>query len=464
MAMTSAFAIEVNDTDRGPPEIQDAPTAVPAFIGYTERTADAVGAPLVNRPKPVSSWAEFERVFGGPAAPDIEVDATVNPDTAAVNVKVSPPRVAFLLAHAVQHYFANGGQQCVVVSVGGYATGAVALGDTQTGLLGGLQALQLTHGITLIVIPEMVMLDDAGYSKLAQDTLQHCAELQDRFAILDVRQGDQAKTPARLASDRALFGPANARLGYGAAYYPWLRTTLHHAMAADDTRVLVRLQGAAAVPLATLRLSQAAVYSAAKASLRAQTVVLPPSAAIAGAYATTDRERGVWSAPANRTLHEVLEPMVPLSTQHTEPLLQDGVGGKSINVVRSIPGRGVMVWGARTLAGNDSEWRYVPVRRFVSTVQANIKLGAAWVAFEPNDAPTRASLVRQVETYLSTKLRSGAFQGKKPEQAYYVRCGLGQTMTPADVKAGRIQLELGMALLRPAEFIILKLTLATMQA
>jgi uncharacterized protein len=226
----------------------------------------------------------------------------------------------------------------------------------------------------------------------------------------------------------------------------------------------VQVNGATLVPLASLRLSQAQVYNAVKAALRAQTVVLPPSAAVAGAFATTDRERGVWKAPSNRRLHDVLEPMVAVTATQQESLAMDAIAGRSINTVRSLPGHGILVWGSRTLAGHDNEWRYVPVRRFFNSVETAVKTGTAWVASEPNNTKTWTTLKASLEAYLLNLWQHGALQGSKQQQAFFVKCGLGQTMTAADVAAGRLHLEIGLAVLRPAEFISLKVTLATMRA
>jgi uncharacterized protein len=465
--MTTSFkspGVYLAENDGQRPVIAQLETALPAFIGYTERAADSSGVDRTRKPTPITSVADFERTFGGPAVPALEVAATLDQGTDLARATVSPPKNPFLLAHAVQHYFANGGQRCVVVSVGAYAEGGVVLGDTQRGLRSGLEVVRADAFITLIVIPEAVLLDEAGYSSLVQAMLEQCAELQNRFALLDLREGDQAKSPERVARDRKQWGPQHLRLRYGAAYHPWLRTTMHHPLAPSDAGVQVRLNGAEPVPLAPLKQAQPSVYNAVKAALTAQTVVLPPSAALAGLCAATDRERGVWKAPANRSLRDVLEPMVALNPPQQELLALDAAQGRSINVILSFPGRGSVVWGARTLAGNDNEWRFVPVRRFFNGVEASIKAGTAWLAFAPNEKNTWSKLSDSVETFLTDLWRHGALQGAQPKQAFFVKCGLGPTMTKADVAAGRLILEVGLAVLKPAEFITFRITLVTMQA
>ena len=183
---------------------------------------------------------------------------------------------------------------------------------------------------------------------------------------------------------------------------------------------------------------------------------VPPSGAIAGIYAKVDNLRGVWKAPANVTLSSVREPTVPIDFFDQEELNVDVVAGKSINAIRTFTGKGVMVWGARTLAGNDNEWRYVPVRRFFNMVEESIMKSTGWAVFEPNDANLWTKLKGMIDNYLIQKWREGALQGAVPEDAFFVKVGLGETMMAQDILEGRLIIEIGMAVVRPAEFIILK--------
>ncbi len=165
----------------------------------------------------------------------------------------------------------------------------------------------------------------------------------------------------------------------------------------------------------------------------------------------------VWKAPANISLNSVISPTVPISDADQQSLNVDVNAGKSINAIRTIPGRGTLIWGARTLAGNDNEWRYVAVRRFFNMVEASVKKSTAWVVFEPNAAPLWTKVKHMIENYLIQKWREGALMGAKAEHAFFVNIGLGQTMTAQDIAEGRMIVEIGMAAVRPAEFIILKL-------
>ncbi len=183
---------------------------------------------------------------------------------------------------------------------------------------------------------------------------------------------------------------------------------------------------------------------------------IPPSGAIAGVYASTDRERGVWKAPANVSLNAVIGPAVKITSEDQTSLNVDVTAGKSINIIRSFMGKGTLVWGARTLAGNDNEWRYVNVRRLFNFVEESVKKATEQFVFEPNDANTWVKVQAMIENFLYTLWRQGALQGVKPEHAYYVAVGLGKTMTPLDILEGRMIIEIGMAAVRPAEFIILK--------
>jgi phage tail sheath protein FI len=183
---------------------------------------------------------------------------------------------------------------------------------------------------------------------------------------------------------------------------------------------------------------------------------VPPSGAVAGVYAFVDRTRGVWKAPANVSLASVIAPTVALDYYDQEDLNVDVNGGKSINAIRTFTGAGVLIWGARTLAGNDNEWRYVSVRRFFNMVEESLKKSTAWAVFEPNDANLWTKVKGMIDNYLIQKWRDGALVGSTPDKAFFTSVGLGATMTAQDILEGRLIIEIGMAVVRPAEFIILR--------
>lgn len=182
---------------------------------------------------------------------------------------------------------------------------------------------------------------------------------------------------------------------------------------------------------------------------------VPPSGAVAGVYAATDRTRGVWKAPANVGLKSVVGPAVKIDNKEQEDLNVHPTG-KSINAIRTFTGRGTLVWGARTLSGNDNEWRYVSVRRFYNMVEESVKKATEPFTFENNDKNTWVKVKAMIENYLVLQWRAGALQGAKPEEAFFVHVGLGETMTGLDILEGRMIVEIGLAVVRPAEFIILR--------
>lgn len=183
---------------------------------------------------------------------------------------------------------------------------------------------------------------------------------------------------------------------------------------------------------------------------------LPPSGAIAGVYAQVDNNTGVWKAPANVSLASTNRPWVKIDDKEQEDLNVDVNAGKSVNAIRSFAGKGTLVWGARTLAGNNNEWRYVSVRRTFIMVEQSVKLSTNWAVFEPNTSITWIKVKAMIVNYLTNLWKQGALAGSSPEEAFFVNIGLGVTMTPVDILEGRMNVEIGMAVVRPAEFIILK--------
>ncbi len=197
-------------------------------------------------------------------------------------------------------------------------------------------------------------------------------------------------------------------------------------------------------------------YNAIKAELDKVRVNIPPSSAMAGVYARVDSDRGVWKAPANVSVKYVVKPTQKINNELNGRLNIDATAGKSINAIRSFTGKGVIVWGARTLAGNDNEWRYVPVRRFFNMVEESVKKATEQFVFEPNDANTWVKVKAMIENFLINQWKAGALAGAKAEDAFYVRVGLNQTMTAQEILNGVMNVEIGMAVVRPAEFIVLK--------
>jgi phage tail sheath protein FI len=430
-----------------PPSVAEVETAIPAFIGYTEKAMKVAADDLHLKPTKIYSFKEFESHYGLPPADAIAVTFTA----ASGAVAVTEPAVTYLLYYSVKMFFDNGGGQCYIVSVGTY--GAPAAIDAAR-LQDGLDAVALEDEPTLIVIPEAVKLSSADYTALVTAVLQQCGTLKDRFGIFDIRSGDTALDAAAQLANRGFFG--NNNLKYGAAYYPFLRTTMNYFVNEGETNVDVAVDGGAAVDLTTLKTGNTAAYNAVKTALKDHFIVLPPSGAVAGVYAAVDTSRGVWKAPANVSLADVIEPVVKLDNARQDDLNIDATTGKSINALRAFAGKGTLVWGARTLAGNDNEWRYISVRRFFNMVEESVKKSTYWAVFEPNDANTWVKVRGMIENYLTQKWREGALAGATTKDAFFVRCGLGTTMSAQDILEGRMIVEIGMAVVRPAEFIILR--------
>jgi len=210
--------------------------------------------------------------------------------------------------------------------------------------------------------------------------------------------------------------------------------------------------------LASIQSTNTALYNQIKAAMNQQRVVLPPSAAVAGIYAQVDRERGVWKAPANVSVAAVIGPVTKITHADQEDLNIDPTAGKSINAIREFTGKGTLVWGARTLAGNDNEWRYVSVRRLFNMIEESAQKATAFAVFEPNDATTWLKVKAMIDSFLYGLWERGALAGSTAKAAYFVNVGLGKTMTPQHVLEGLMIVEIGVAAVRPAEFIILRFT------
>ncbi|MDM1819179.1 phage tail sheath subtilisin-like domain-containing protein (plasmid) [Serratia marcescens] len=186
------------------------------------------------------------------------------------------------------------------------------------------------------------------------------------------------------------------------------------------------------------------------------TTDIPPSGAVAGAYARVDRQRGVWKAPANVDIIGAT-PKYKVSDD-VAGTCNVPAGGRAINVIRAFRGTGPLIWGARTLSAQADTWRYVPVRRLFNAAERDIRMAMSMALFEPNSAPTWERVRGAVESYVHGLWQQGALLGESPQQAYFVQIGLGTTMTQTDINQGRMIVKVGLAAVRPAEFIVLQLT------
>jgi len=432
--------VYIEEISTFPPSVAEVSTAIPAFIGNTEKAVRGEEE-LTKKPTRISSILDYETIFGGAEPTALEITS----DDEGQIQPFTPPEIKYLMYYALRLYFDNGGGSCYIVSVGNYETPGTADDFTE-----GLNSLKKEDEPTLIILTDAVKLEDADYNSLCQAALMQCNELGDRFAIFDVKAKEGEENPQ---TDAETFrtGIGTDYLKYGAAYYPYLQTSLTYHYTDDS----VTLNGTA-LGEDSVKKEQTELYNKVKAEITKKRIVLPPSAAVAGVYARVDRDRGVWKAPANVSLASVIAPTFKVTNEEQENLNVDPNAGKSINAIRSFIGKGTLIWGARTLAGNDNEWRYIPVRRLFNLVEESLQKATAFVVFESNNAITWLKVKTMIETYLESLWRQGALAGSTPEQAFFVNVGLGKSMTTQDILEGRLIVEIGLAAVRPAEFVILK--------
>jgi phage tail sheath protein FI len=416
----------VEEIAKFPPSVAQVETAIPAFIGYTEKGPK-------NEPTRISSMLEYETLFGKAKNEGFSFDivaATADtPRTVTASLSPSP----FKMYYAMQMYFANGGGPCYIVSVASdYPSAGVKLVD----LKAGLDTLEKEDEPTLIVFPDAESLGADAYV-LYNQALDQAEDMKDRFVIMDV--------VGTVGNFRA--GVTKA-LKYGAAYHPKLETVLSYSY---DSAITVNGQ-----TLEYWKTHDSELYNLAKNAMESKRVVMAPSSSMAGVYAKVDSTSGVFKAPANVGLNYVVAPTEKISHEDQESLNVDPTSGKSINAIRSFTGKGTLVWGARTLDGNSNEWRYISVRRLFNMVEESVKKATERFVFEPNTANTWIRVQTMIENFLNQQWQDGALAGSKPEEAYYVSVGLNKTMSAQDILEGRMNIEIGMAAVRPAEFIVLR--------
>jgi phage tail sheath protein FI len=352
----------------------------------------------------VNNWSEFCRIF-------------------APNATAGTP-----LSNAVYSFFLNGGSRCWIVNLGD--NGPIS------GRGRGLDMLAVIDEIAMIAAPGRT--DMASYDAL----LSAAENLGDRVALLDGpdhadsveqltrvgaetttttttpaagEEGETATAPRGRSTPavRAGLRARKSERGYGAYYFPWIKTRDPFA---PDTVVDV-----------------------------------PPSGAVAGICARTDAERGVHKAPANAVVRGALGLTQLIGKQDQELLNPNGV-----NCLRMFTRDGVLLWGARTLADSASEWRYLNVRRLFNMIEESIGRSTTWVVFEPNDRPLWKAIRRDVSAFLTLLWRQGALMGRTPDEAFFVKCD--EETNPTDViDAGQVVTLVGLAPVKPAEFVIFRI-------
>jgi phage tail sheath protein FI len=313
------------------------------------------------------------------------------------------------LAHAVYGFFNNGGTRCWVARL-------AAAGDLADKLDDVLQRFEAIDEIAIVAAPMPPTVDAAALNAVHAALVAHCEGMEDRVAVLDGTR-DIAQDNLVISADATgIWRPTSAK-GYGAFYFPWIEVA--DPLGDPGARVAV-----------------------------------PPSGHVAGIYSRSDAERGVHKAPANEVVLGALGVRYAVSKA-----LQGALNPRGVNCIRGFDGT-VKVYGARSLASDsqgDPEWSYVNVRRLVNYLRESIDEGTQWVVFEPNAPELWSKIRRNVSAFLTTVWASGALLGVTPEQAFYVRCD--ETTNPQEVRdLGRVVAEVGVAIVKPAEFVIFRLS------
>lgn len=482
--------VYVEEVSNLAPSVASVATAIPAFLGYTEKGT-------AYEPKAIRSYLEYVAEFGG--APEIEYVPKAEGTTVGTlnNGK-------FVMANAVRMYFDNGGGKCYIVSVGSYKSTTSKehfIGNAGQNITGGLPAIEAVDEVTLLACPDaaLIFTNPTDLGDIQKKMLAQCAKTMDRFAILDAVKGTGSDNFTTFKTN-----VGNDNLSYGAAYYP----NLVHSYDADikpasianylmdnnkDLATAVKEMPEKLEAVKTAEAAKAAgkkfeevkidqaqkdlydfytkltstdeldlkaakantLYKDALAALQDMASEITPSGAVLGAIVSTDANFGVWKAPANISLAAVKDVKEALSSADQEDLNVDADTGKNINCIRKFFGKGIIVWGARTLDGFSDEWRYIPVRRLFNYIEESVQKSTMWAVFEPNDENTWVKIKCQIANFLTNIWRQGALVGATPEDAFFVNVGVPTTMTADDVKNGRMIVEVGIAASRPAEFITL---------
>ncbi|MDR1632379.1 MAG: phage tail sheath subtilisin-like domain-containing protein [Dysgonamonadaceae bacterium] len=486
MAVMKTPGVYIVEKNAFPNSVVEVATAIPAFIGYTEKAVNG-NKSLLNQPWRITSMAEFRTYFGNAPLPKFVIeDSGAVANALLFNSKyyIVKRQDAFTLYYNMLLFYANGGGPCYIVSVGDYS----AEGIDKAKLEAGIEPLIKEQEPTMVVIPEAVNLaEKEDCYALQQAILNHCGNvMKNRFALLDIYDGEKdRKHPDGDVVNAFREAIGSNFLDYGAAYYPFLNTSIVQENELSflnlDVKKLKELLdeelNASAMPEAKMKQAQQYIDSLEKdltdvenatlhkvlsqisplytqiiKEMRLSLNLLPVSAAMAGVYTLVDNSKGVWKAPANLSIATVVSPTVNISHEEQEDL-NVPISGKSVNAIRFFTGEGVKVWGARTLDGNSLDWRYVNVRRTLIMLEESVKNAAKAYVFDPNVAATWVNVKSMISNFLNGIWKRGGLAGAVPDDAYSVYVGLGETMTPEDILEGIMRITVLVAIARPAEFI-----------
>jgi len=368
----------------------------------TTKFVDFTVPTAVEKPVLITNWTQFTKAFG-----DIVGDPNAAATTDATPAVDEGHR---RLAHAVYGFFNNGGSRCYVARMAGL-----------TDIDDVLKAFAAIDEISMVAAPGIT--DDVVRDKL----VTHCALTGDRFAIFDGPQSAaDLGTLTRTAADTPAGGTMPKKSDLAAWYFPWIKVF-------DPGTKLLTPAGSGLVEV-------------------------PPSGHIAGVYARVDNARGVHKAPANEAIMGALDVSQPLSKAD-----QDGLNPKGVNCIRVLNDN-ILVWGARTVGGDaNADLKYVNVRRTLLFLRESIDEGTQWVVFEPNEPGLWKKIERNVTAFLTNVWRSGALFGTTPQEAFYVKCD-AETNPPELRELGQVVTEIGVAIVRPAEFVIFRISQFTAPA
>jgi uncharacterized protein len=391
---------------------------------------------LAGGPKPIEAVGTSTAAFVG-VAPKVDARpgeaVAINNFTQFTTLYAPPGTTSTPLSHAVYGFFANGGSRLYVVNTAGNVP--LAGGNRR----GALDALATIDEIALVAAPGAT--DAATYDAV----LTHCENLGDRVAILDLPPtvDDMSQLTEQIAlpiPKKRSDAEPTASAPTGAAAGPGAELTPPAPVGPARPRSSDRGHGAAYFPWVMVRDPLSGDIQAA-----------PPSGHVAGICARTDATRGVHKAPANEVVRGALDVTQRLTNAEQGVLNQAGV-----NAIRFFSTGGIRVWGARTLA-SDPEWRYLNVRRLMSMIAESIEQGTNWVVFEPNNQLLWRQLSRDVEAFLKRVWRNGALMGRTPEEAFFVKCD-AETNPPEVVDAGQLVIVIGVAPVKPAEFVVFRIS------
>lgn len=506
--------VYINELNAFPNSVVAVATAIPAFIGYTPR-AQYEGKSYLNVPQKVSSFAEFQAIFCYPdPAPPAQPAKQYSPQYYLVPQKAKPadpdymvingtyysilpdPNTIYYLYNSIRLFYQNGGGDAYIVSVGTYGppSGSTSAPGAQivnpnvklADLTAGLYLLLNEQEPTMYICPEATLLSVADNSTLMQSMLLQNLEMQSNISVFDII-GGRNPDPIMYTSDITTFrnNTGVQGLSYGTAYYPFIGTTIMQNSDLDYTNlfggdikqlapllnlptgpdpvvsaIIASIETPSSPSLTVTQynnslLNASKQYSAIIKHVLYDANILPPSGGMAGVMTTIDNQGGVWQAPANTSIVGAISLPIRLSETQQANLNVDAVSGKSINAIRFFNGIGILIWGARTLDGNSLDWKYLSVRRTLIMLEQSCKLASQPYVFQPNDKNTWESVKAMIGSFLTTIWKEGGLMGASASDAFSVECGLGTTMTGDDILNGFMNVVVKVAVVRPAEFIVI---------